>query len=299
MMKFGSFLAAVAAGYVSLSAASAEEGPAGSGHGAGLSRVPVPAVNVAVAPDSTSVPVPPAGVIETPASAEPVKSERGEKVPEAEKTTVAAPKAPVTTLRVTINLSSQSMKLHYDGANRETWAISSGREGHLTPRGTFRPQWAAKMWYSRKYDNAPMPNAVFFVGGVAVHGTQYTRMLGQPASHGCVRLAPANAARFYSLVHKHGFKHARIDVIGSTPATRVSRRQPNAQGQLVSSRGQSGQYGRTVSNRQAPAGNGWLSPGQAPQVRRGSNGVVYLPPNSPYQGRDTFVHNGVVYRRVR
>ena len=38
--------------------------------------------------------------------------------------------------------------------------------------------------------------------------------LGRAASHGCVRLAPANAARFYGLVSSHGMARTRIVVHG-------------------------------------------------------------------------------------
>ena len=34
--------------------------------------------------------------------------------------------------------------------------------------------------------------------------------LGRPASHGCVRLAPSNAARLYALVERHGKGATRI-----------------------------------------------------------------------------------------
>ena len=50
-------------------------------------------------------------------------------------------------------------------------------------------------WYSRKYDWSPMPHAIFFHQGYAIHGTGYVSRLGQPASHGCVRLHPSHAAR--------------------------------------------------------------------------------------------------------
>jgi lipoprotein-anchoring transpeptidase ErfK/SrfK len=53
------------------------------------------------------------------------------------------------------------------------------------------------MWYSRKYDNSPMPYSVFFRGGYAVHGTSYVKQLGRPASHGCVRLPHAFAAKLF------------------------------------------------------------------------------------------------------
>jgi L,D-transpeptidase catalytic domain len=49
------------------------------------------------------------------------------------------------------------------------------------------------MWYSRKYHMSPMPHSLFFRGGYAIHGTGAIRQLGRPASHGCVRLHPANA----------------------------------------------------------------------------------------------------------
>ena len=62
----------------------------------------------------------------------------------------------------------------------------------------------AKMWYSRKYDNSPMPNSIFFVGGYAIHGTNHVKGLGRPASHGCVRLHPSNAQILYRLVQARG-----------------------------------------------------------------------------------------------
>jgi hypothetical protein len=39
-------------------------------------------------------------------------------------------------------------------------------------------------------------------------------MLGRPASHGCVRLAPANAARLYQLVRTHGLTRTQVGVHG-------------------------------------------------------------------------------------
>ena len=38
--------------------------------------------------------------------------------------------------------------------------------------------------YSSKYENSPMPNSIFFLGGYAIHGIEYVRALGRPASHG-------------------------------------------------------------------------------------------------------------------
>lgn len=69
-----------------------------------------------------------------------------------------------------------------------------------------------RMWYSRKYDMTPMPYAVFFRGGYAIHGTNAVRHLGRPVSHGCVRLATPNAAQFFALVKEAGSANTRIVV---------------------------------------------------------------------------------------
>jgi lipoprotein-anchoring transpeptidase ErfK/SrfK len=114
---------------------------------------------------------------------------------------------------VVIDISSQSMSVRVNGWYYGRWKVSTARRGYYTPRGTFRVQRTAKVYYSRKYDNSPMPNSVFFKGGYAIHGSYYVRSLGRPASHGCVRLLPANAAKLYNLVQKYGSKSTRITII--------------------------------------------------------------------------------------
>ena len=70
-----------------------------------------------------------------------------------------------------------------------------------------------EMWYSKKYDNAPMPHSVFFTGGYAVHATPHVKNLGRPASHGCIRLHPTNAEQFYTLVKVFGQQNTRIVIV--------------------------------------------------------------------------------------
>ncbi len=128
-----------------------------------------------------------------------------------------------------INLSSQTMTVSVGGRQLYHWPISSGRAGYLTPRGSFRAKWAARMHYSRKYDGAPMPYAVFFNGGIATHGTNAVGRLGRPASHGCIRLHTANARKLYNLVMRYGYARSRFVVVGTTPIGRkrhVVRKQP-------------------------------------------------------------------------
>jgi lipoprotein-anchoring transpeptidase ErfK/SrfK len=111
-----------------------------------------------------------------------------------------------------IDLSQQTMRVSVDGAQKYVWRVSTGKPGYRTPTGTFRPYRLARTYYSKKYDNAPMPHSVFFLGGYAIHGTNKTGSLGSAVSHGCVRLAPGNAATLYSLVQKHGLGSARVVV---------------------------------------------------------------------------------------
>ncbi len=109
-----------------------------------------------------------------------------------------------------IDISRQVMTVSENGNVLYSWAVSTAGRGYHTPRGTFRPVRLNRMWHSRKYDNAPMPNSIFFVGGYAIHGTNHVGNLGRPASHGCVRLHPANARLLFDLVQARGAGNTRI-----------------------------------------------------------------------------------------
>ncbi len=113
---------------------------------------------------------------------------------------------------VRVDISSQRMHVYVNGSLRHVWSVSTGRRGYPTPTGTFRPTRLERYWRSRKYNMSPMPHSIFFVGGVAIHGSHHVRQLGRRASHGCVRLAPGNAARLFGLVRRFGPRSTRIRV---------------------------------------------------------------------------------------
>lgn len=100
---------------------------------------------------------------------------------------------------ITISKSHQLMQVDSDYGSYQ-WRVSTARKGYYTPTGTFHPYSLQTMHYSKKYDNAPMPHSIFFSGGYAIHATPHVAALGRPASHGCVRLSPSNAATLYSIV---------------------------------------------------------------------------------------------------
>ena len=138
------------------------------------------------------------------------------------------------TVRIHIDLASQSM--HVSSRHGEyDWAVSTGRPGHRTPTGVYRPQRMFVMTHSHKYDDAPMPHAIFFSGGYAIHGTYQTAALGGVASHGCVRLAPGAAAALYEMVKHEG---ASIVISGKAPGrdTEVAEREPHRAGHRLAAR---------------------------------------------------------------
>lgn len=128
--------------------------------------------------------------------------------------TAPATTAASTQIIVTVSISKQRMDLQmidrYGTTDIAVWKVSTGRTGFETPTGEYKPTWTDIDHTSDTYDNAPMPYAVFFTGGYAVHGTEYVKRLGTAASHGCVRLAPENAEVFYDLVKRYGMTNTHI-----------------------------------------------------------------------------------------
>ena len=111
---------------------------------------------------------------------------------------------------VDINRAMQRMAVTVDGVPRYTWRVSTARRGYITPPGTYHPEMLARHWFSRKYYNSPMPHSIFFYGGFAIHGSYEISHLGRPASHGCVRLDPGNAAILFGLVQHAGMAATTI-----------------------------------------------------------------------------------------
>jgi hypothetical protein len=134
-------------------------------------------------------------------------------------------------LLIEIDKSAQRMIVSQDGARLHVWPVSTGLRAHDTPAGSFTPFRMEKDHFSREWDDAPMPHSIFFTRqGHAIHGTEHRRKIGQPASHGCVRLEPENARVLFGLVRQEGMANTRVVLFGVTPgATRapeVARRAP-------------------------------------------------------------------------
>jgi lipoprotein-anchoring transpeptidase ErfK/SrfK len=111
-----------------------------------------------------------------------------------------------------VNIKKQRVHVYRGGNLIHTWKVSTGKKGFKTPKGKYQPIFMKKMHYSKQYADAPMPYAIFFHKGYALHGTRSTKRLGRRASHGCVRLRTSNAKKLFRLVQQSGRHNANIVV---------------------------------------------------------------------------------------
>jgi hypothetical protein len=119
---------------------------------------------------------------------------------------------------VNIDKTNQKMTVFLDGIKKYEWPVSTGKAGYSTPSGTYTATSMNEIWYSKQWDNAPMPHSIFFMkDGHAIHGSNDVKNLGHPASHGCVRVAPENAAALFALVAKNGMQNTQVVLTGTTP----------------------------------------------------------------------------------
>ena len=144
-------------------------------------------------------------------------------------------------ISITVDKDAQMMTVAVDGVERYQWPVSTGNPSHETPNGSFRTFRMEADHYSKEFDDAPMPHSIFFTKlGHAIHGTDSEGKLGNPVSHGCVRLSRANATTLYAMVEKDGVLNTTVTLTGSSqialarnprvrPNTAVARRDPAQQ----------------------------------------------------------------------
>ena len=105
---------------------------------------------------------------------------------------------------IRIDKSDQEMTVMQGSRRLFNWPVSTGAWGYDTPVGTYQPTWFSPNHRSRQYGGAPMPWAIFFHQGYAIHATFDTYALGSRASHGCIRLEVGNAEELYQTVFATG-----------------------------------------------------------------------------------------------
>jgi hypothetical protein len=170
--------------------------------------------------------------------------------------TLTAPGIARADLLITVDKSRQQMTVEEDGALLYTWPVSTGAPGYATPSGDFKPFRMERDHFSREWDDAPMPNSIFFTReGHAIHGSEHTKAIGRPVSHGCVRLMPKNAAILFDLVKQEGMNHTRVVLDGETPggddAVAAKPRYRDSYGNIVVSGGRDSDYTASAPPRRA------------------------------------------------
>jgi lipoprotein-anchoring transpeptidase ErfK/SrfK len=161
---------------------------------------------------------------------------------------------------ISINKAKQEMTVLLDGIEKYKWPVSTGRAGYSTPSGTYTATSMNEIWYSKQWDNSPMPHSIFFIkDGHAIHGSYEVKNLGKPASHGCVRISPENATKLYALVQENGLGNTQVVLTGITPGGEFK-------------------FARAPAQAQAQAGPGWgFSPFGAPNYYDGPQGYYRWP----------------------
>ena len=101
---------------------------------------------------------------------------------------------------ITVDKDNQRMTVAVDGVERYHWPVSSGIPSYETPNGSFRTFRMEEDHYSKEFDDAPMPHAIFFTKiGHAIHGTDSVNRLGSPprmAACGCRARMPRRSMRW-------------------------------------------------------------------------------------------------------
>src|SRR6188472_1100902 len=94
--------------------------------------------------------------------------------------------SPSGPLMVLVSVPQQTMHVYRNGILIGRSTVSTGSKGNATPGGVFSILEKKQEHYSKKYDNAPMPNMQRLTwSGICMHSGN---LPGYPASHGCVRL---------------------------------------------------------------------------------------------------------------
>ncbi|MEU6778174.1 L,D-transpeptidase family protein [Nonomuraea angiospora] len=108
--------------------------------------------------------------------------------------------------RIEISLTHQLLTIYRDNRPVLVTHVSTGAEvqycekGHcgnaVTPVGDFRVTRKAPGWTTGLLGS--MFNSLYFVGGIAMHGS--TEVPLRPASHGCVRIPLSTSVRVFNMV---------------------------------------------------------------------------------------------------
>lgn len=160
--------------------------------------------------------------------------------PPAEADVEAEPR--VVELEIVVNLAARRLDVYEAGERTRSYPVAVGSPRYMTPEGTYtisraiwNPWWhpPKSAWARNEKPKAPGPSnpmgrvKLHFASLLYIHGTSQEHSLGQPASHGCIRMANKDVMELARLVHQHAspdVTRKELDALAGSPkSTRTIR----------------------------------------------------------------------------
>lgn len=100
-------------------------------------------------------------------------------------------------VRIEIDIKSRKMKLFQNDTLEKEYSVAVGKPSTPTPMGdwtiTRKALWGVQ--FGRHFIQLSVPWGVY-----GIHGTNKPWSIGQPVSHGCIRMYSTDAAELYNKV---------------------------------------------------------------------------------------------------
>jgi hypothetical protein len=154
---------------------------------------------------------------------------------EAARAPVADASAVAPGLEIVVNIPAGELAVFEGDDFVRIYPVTVGKRSHQTPVGEYtltkavwNPWWhpPKSPWARGRKAQAPGPNnamgraKLYFKPLYFIHGTAETEVLGQPASHGCVRMSNEDVMALSRLVHQHAtpdLDRAVLDALQANP----------------------------------------------------------------------------------
>ncbi len=138
---------------------------------------------------------------------------------------------------ITIDKTTQQMTVLQDNFLLYAWPVSTGAAVTTRPRASSsRSAWSAITSAASGTTHRCRTRSSSPSRATPSTASMHVKAIGTPASHGCVRLKPENAAILFDLVKQEGMSHTKVVLTGETPepsAAPVARRNQDKRGRAA------------------------------------------------------------------
>jgi murein L,D-transpeptidase YcbB/YkuD len=142
---------------------------------------------------------------------------------------------PAADLRLVVNVPAYRLDVYESGRLTRSYDVAVGKPGHSTPRGSYHisravwnpwwhppnSRWARGRQPEPPGERNPMGRVkLYFRNLYYIHGTPPGTPMGEPASHGCIRMRNRDVLELARLVHRYAnpdLSQADIDRLENNP----------------------------------------------------------------------------------